>query len=74
MCSKYVHATVTRASRFHCLIGVINKPTTVALCIYHPYTDDLPWESLPLWVKRRCAKSADAKKLFHPSNLVLNFC
>ena len=23
----------TRSSRFHCLIGVINKPTTVELCI-----------------------------------------
>ena len=28
MCSKHVHSTVTRASRFHCLIGVISKPTT----------------------------------------------
>jgi len=28
MCSKHVHSTVMRASRFHCLIGVINKPTT----------------------------------------------
>jgi len=33
MCSKHVHSTVTRASRCHCLIGVINKPTTVELCI-----------------------------------------
>ena len=32
MCNKHVHSTVTRASRFHCLIGVINKPTTVELC------------------------------------------
>ena len=35
MCSKHVHSTVTRSSRFHCLIGAINKPkpTTVELCI-----------------------------------------
>jgi len=37
MCSKHVHSTVTRASRFHCLIGVINKPTTVELCISPVY-------------------------------------
>jgi len=29
MCSRHVHSTVTRASRFHCLIGVINKPTEI---------------------------------------------
>jgi len=28
MCNKHVHSTMTRSSRFHCLIGVINKPTT----------------------------------------------
>jgi len=28
MCSKHGLSTVTRASRFHCLIGVISKPTT----------------------------------------------
>jgi len=33
MCNKHVHSTMTRTSRFHCLIGVINKPTTVQLCI-----------------------------------------
>jgi len=27
MCNKHVHSTMTRSSRFHCLIGVINKPT-----------------------------------------------
>ena len=32
MCNKNVHSTVTRSSRFHCLIGVISKPTTVELC------------------------------------------
>ena len=37
MCSKYVHSNVTRASHFHCLLGVINKPTTVELCISSVY-------------------------------------
>ena len=38
MCSKHVHSTVTRASRFHCLtVGVINKPTTVEMCISSVY-------------------------------------
>jgi len=32
MCNKHVHSTVTRASRSHCLIDVINNPTTVELC------------------------------------------
>jgi len=27
MCNKPVHSTMTRSIRFHCLIGVINKPT-----------------------------------------------
>jgi len=29
MCNKHVHSTVMQSSRFHCPIGVINKPTTV---------------------------------------------
>jgi len=33
MYNKHVHSTVTRSSRFHCFIGVINKPKTVELCI-----------------------------------------
>ena len=37
MCNKHGHSTVTRSSRFHCLIGVINKPTTVELCISPVY-------------------------------------
>jgi len=28
MCNKHVHSTMTRSSRFHCPVGVINKPTT----------------------------------------------
>jgi len=37
MCNKDVHPTVTRPSRFHCLTGVINKPTMVELCISPVY-------------------------------------
>ena len=33
MCNKHVHSTVTRSSRFHCPMSVINKPTTIELCI-----------------------------------------
>jgi len=33
MCSTHVHSNAMRASRFHCLISVINKPTKVELCI-----------------------------------------
>ena len=41
MCNKRVHSTMTRSSRFHCPIGVINKPTTDELWIspvYRRYT------------------------------------
>jgi len=37
MCNKHVHSTVTRSSRCHCLIVVINKPTMVELCISTVY-------------------------------------
>jgi len=37
MCNKHVHATMTRYSRFHCPIGVINKPTTDELWISPVY-------------------------------------
>ena len=37
MCNKHVHSTMTRSSRYLCLIGVINKPTTVELCISPVY-------------------------------------
>ena len=33
MCNKHVHSTMTRSSCFHCLIGVINKPTTCVVDI-----------------------------------------
>jgi len=37
MYNKHMHSTVMRLSRFHCLIRVINKPTTVELCISPVY-------------------------------------
>ena len=37
MCNKRVHSTMTRSSRFHCPIGVINKPTTDELWISPVY-------------------------------------
>ena len=37
MCSKHVHSTVMRASCFYCLIDVINRPTTVELCVSAVY-------------------------------------
>jgi len=37
MCNKHLHSTVMRLSCFHCLIGVINKPMTVELCISTVY-------------------------------------
>jgi len=37
MCNKHVHSTMTRSSRFHCLIGIINKPTTDVLWISPVY-------------------------------------
>ena len=37
MCNKHVHSIVTRSICFHCLIGVINKPTTDELWISPVY-------------------------------------
>jgi len=37
MCNKHMHSTMTRSSRFHCPIGVINKPTTDELWISPVY-------------------------------------
>jgi len=37
MCNKHVHSTTTRQSCSHCLVRVINKPTTVELCISPVY-------------------------------------
>ena len=36
-CVKHVHSTMTRSSRFYCLRGVINKPTTDELWISPVY-------------------------------------
>jgi len=35
--NKHVHSTMTRSSRFHCPISVVNKPTTDELCISPVY-------------------------------------
>ena len=59
MCSKHVHSTVTRASRFHCLIGVINKPTTFEL-----------WIS-PSPVYRRLAVAKFSKSTWIPPDCLL---
>jgi len=37
MCNKHVHSTMTRSSRFHCLIGVTSKPTMDELWISPVY-------------------------------------
>ena len=37
MCNKHVHSTMTRSSRFHCPIGVMNKPATGELWISPVY-------------------------------------
>ena len=37
MCNKHVHSTMKRSSLFHCLIGVINKPTSDVLWISPVY-------------------------------------
>jgi len=37
MCNKHVHSTMTRSSRFHCPVGVINKQTTDELWISPVY-------------------------------------
>jgi len=58
MCNKHVHSTVTRSSRFHCLIRVINKPTTVD-CVYHLYTDDLLWRNFLSPQCRNCSHDPD---------------
>ena len=58
MCIKHVHSTVTRPSRFHCLIGVINKPTTVVLCISPVYTDDLLWRNFLSPQCRNCSRQS----------------
>jgi len=38
ICNKHVHSTMMRSNCFRCPVGVINKPTTVELCISPVYT------------------------------------
>ena len=37
VCNEHEHSTMMRSSRFHCPVGVINKPTTDELCISPVY-------------------------------------
>jgi len=57
MCNKHVHSTMTRSSRFHCPIGVINRPQTS--CGYHLYTDDLLWRNFLSPQFRNCSHDPD---------------
>jgi len=59
MCSEHVHTTMMRSSRFHCLIGVINKPTTVELFISLVYIDDLLWRNFLSPQCRNCSRDPD---------------
>ena len=56
MCNKHVHSTRTRPSHFHCLIGVINKPTTVEFCISPVY---LLWRNFLSPQCRNCSRDRD---------------
>jgi len=49
MYNEPVHSTMTRPSRFHCLIGVINRRRSS--CVSHLYTDDL---LLPNFLSPQC--------------------
>ena len=53
MCNKHVYSTITRSSRFHCPIGVINKPTTGVL------GDDLLWRNFLSPQCRNCSRDPD---------------
>ena len=55
MCNKRVHSTMTRSSRFHCLIVVINKPTTDG-DVDITYTDDLLWRNFLSPQCRNCSR------------------
>ena len=60
MCNKHVHSTMTRSSRFHCPIGVINKPTTDDLWTSPVvYTDDLLWRNFLSPQRRNCSRYPD---------------
>ena len=53
----YVHSTMTRPSRFHCLRCVINRRQTT--CGYHLYTDDLLWWNFLSPQSRNCSRDFD---------------
>ena len=59
MCNKHVHSTMTRSSRLHCPIGVVDKPTTVELWISPAYTDDLLWRNFLSPQCRNCSRDPD---------------
>jgi len=59
LCNKHVHSTMTRSSPFYCPVGVINKPATVELWIYHLYTDDLLWRNFLSPQYRNCLRDPD---------------
>ena len=65
MCNKHVHSTVTRLSRFHCLIGVINKPTTVQLCI-SPVYRRLALAKFSKSTSRNCSRDPDHAHMADP--------
>ena len=65
MCNKHVHSTMTRSNRFHCLIGVINKPTMGELWISPvAYTVDLPCQNFLSPQCRNCSRDPDHAQLW----------
>ena len=74
MCNKHLHSTVTRSSRFHCLIGVIIKPTTVQLCIYRRLAVAKFSKSTMLLIARKCSmshhKTEKAIAVFRPMSVL----
>jgi len=61
VCNKHIHSIVTRSSRFHCPIGLINKPTTdrVVDITYIGSTDDLLWRNFLSPQCRNCSRDPD---------------
>jgi len=66
MCNNHVHSTMTRSSRFHCPIGVINKRTC---CGYHLHTDDLLWRNFLSPQCRNCSRDPDHAHLGNTHSL-----
>ena len=65
VCNKHIHSIVTRSSRFHCPIGLINKPTTdrVVDITYIGPTDDLLWRNFLSPQCRNCSRDPDRAHL-----------